>query len=158
MFLNDQFTGFIVLTHWSFVLWDLSKQKIILNQDDSNIWVCTSWNPKPTTFNFTEIIYLLSELLPICAALDKNPLPTWVFPPSTPLDEADYEKDEHDESHSTHDPNEPTLSGDVHLVLSICWDISIQRIRDNQLSTSELFTCGTSCTDTLSSIYLLSVV
>lgn len=44
---------------------------------------------------------------------------TWVFTPSAPLDEADYEEDEHDESHGTHDPDEPALSGDVHLVLSV---------------------------------------
>lgn len=44
---------------------------------------------------------------------------TWVFPPSAPLDKADNEEDEHNESHSTHYSNEPALSGDVHLVLSI---------------------------------------
>lgn len=41
---------------------------------------------------------------------------TWVFSTSTPLDEADNEEDEDDESDGTHQANEPALGGDVHLV------------------------------------------
>lgn len=46
---------------------------------------------------------------------------TRIFPPAAPLDEADYEEDENDQSHGAHDPDEPSLSGDIHLILSINW-------------------------------------
>lgn len=47
------------------------------------------------------------------------PPPTWVFPSSAPLDETHNQQDENEKSHRAHDPNEPALCGDVHLVLSI---------------------------------------
>lgn len=43
-------------------------------------------------------------------------LPTRVFSTTAPLDEADDEQDEDDEGDGTHQPDEPALSGDVHLV------------------------------------------
>lgn len=46
---------------------------------------------------------------------------TGIFPPTAPLDEADNEEDENDQSHSAHNADEPTLRGDVHLILSIDW-------------------------------------
>lgn len=44
---------------------------------------------------------------------------TRIFPPTAPLDEADDEEDEDHQSHGAHNPDEPSLSGDVHLILSI---------------------------------------
>ena len=41
---------------------------------------------------------------------------TWVFAPTTPLDEADDEKDQYDKGDGTHQANEPALSGYVYLV------------------------------------------
>lgn len=41
---------------------------------------------------------------------------TWVFSPTTPLDEADDEQDQYDEGNGTHQANKPALSGYVHLV------------------------------------------
>lgn len=41
---------------------------------------------------------------------------TWVFAPTTPLDEADDEKDQYDKCNGTHQANEPALSGYVYLV------------------------------------------
>lgn len=41
---------------------------------------------------------------------------TWVFAPTTPLDEADDKKDQYDESDGTHQADEPALSGYVYLV------------------------------------------
>lgn len=41
---------------------------------------------------------------------------TWVFAPTTPLDEADDEEDQYDEGNGAHQANEPALSGNVYLV------------------------------------------
>lgn len=41
---------------------------------------------------------------------------TWIFAPTTPLDEADDEEDQYDEGDGTHQANEPALSGYVYLV------------------------------------------
>lgn len=46
---------------------------------------------------------------------------TWIFPPAAPLDEADDEEDENDQGNGAHSPDEPSLSGDVHLILSVNW-------------------------------------
>lgn len=40
---------------------------------------------------------------------------TRVFPSFVPLDEADNEEDQDEQSDGTHEPNEPSLSGDIHL-------------------------------------------
>lgn len=47
--------------------------------------------------------------------MPQNLLLTRVFPSFIPLDEADYEQDEDEQSDGTHQTNEPSLSGDVHL-------------------------------------------
>lgn len=47
------------------------------------------------------------------------PVLTWVLPTTAPLDEADDEQDEHEEGDGAHEADEPTLSGDVHLVLGV---------------------------------------
>ena len=44
---------------------------------------------------------------------------TGVFASFVPLDEADDEQDEDDEGDGTHQPYEPALGGDVHLVLTV---------------------------------------
>lgn len=41
--------------------------------------------------------------------------PTWVFASLVPLNEADDEEDEDEESDGTHQADEPALSSDVHL-------------------------------------------
>lgn len=46
---------------------------------------------------------------------------TWVFPSFIPLDEADDEEDEDQQSDGTHEANEPSLSGDVHLSACHSW-------------------------------------
>lgn len=40
---------------------------------------------------------------------------TWIFASFVPLDEADYEKDQDEESYGAHQPDKPALGGDVHL-------------------------------------------
>lgn len=40
---------------------------------------------------------------------------TGVFPSLIPLDEADNEEDQDEQSNGTHEANEPSLSGDVYL-------------------------------------------
>lgn len=40
---------------------------------------------------------------------------TRVFPSFISLDEADNKKDQDEQSNGTHEANEPSLSGDVHL-------------------------------------------
>lgn len=40
---------------------------------------------------------------------------TGVFPSLIPLDEADNEEDQDEQSDGTHEANEPSLSGDVYL-------------------------------------------
>lgn len=40
---------------------------------------------------------------------------TGVFPSLIPLDEADDEENQDEQSDSTHEANEPSLGGDVHL-------------------------------------------
>lgn len=44
---------------------------------------------------------------------------TWVFPASAPLNEADDEQNKDQESYGTHQPDEPALCRDVHVVLGI---------------------------------------
>lgn len=46
---------------------------------------------------------------------------TRVFPSLIPLDEADNEEDQDEESDGTHEANEPSLSGDVHLSACHSW-------------------------------------
>lgn len=40
---------------------------------------------------------------------------TWIFAALVPLDEADDEQDEDEQSDGRHQTDEPALSGDVHL-------------------------------------------
>lgn len=47
---------------------------------------------------------------------------TWVFPTSAPFNEADDEQDKDQESDGTHQPDEPALRGDVHVVLGVSWE------------------------------------
>lgn len=47
---------------------------------------------------------------------------TWIFPASAPLNEADYQEDENQESYGTHQPDEPALRRDVHVILGISWE------------------------------------
>lgn len=49
------------------------------------------------------------------------PLLTRVFPSLIPLDEADNEEDQDEQSDGTHEANEPSLSGDVHLSARHGW-------------------------------------
>lgn len=46
---------------------------------------------------------------------------TRVFPSLIPLDEADDEEDQNEQSDGTHEANEPSLSGDVHLSARHSW-------------------------------------
>lgn len=46
--------------------------------------------------------------------------PTWILPSSTPLDEANDEKDEDDEGDGAHQTDEPALRGNVHTVRRDC--------------------------------------
>lgn len=46
---------------------------------------------------------------------------TWVLATTTPLDEADDEKDQHQKGNGTHEPDEPALGGDVCLVIGVSW-------------------------------------
>lgn len=46
---------------------------------------------------------------------------TWVLATTTPLDEADDEKDQHQKGDGTHEPDEPALGGNVCLVIGISW-------------------------------------
>lgn len=41
--------------------------------------------------------------------------PTWILSPFVPLDEADDEEHEDEESDGTHETDEPALRGDVYL-------------------------------------------
>lgn len=47
---------------------------------------------------------------------------TWVLPSSAPLNEANYQQNEDQESYGTHQPDEPALGRDVHVVLGISWE------------------------------------
>ncbi len=40
---------------------------------------------------------------------------TWIFATLVPLDEANYEKDQDEESDGAHEADEPSLGGDVDL-------------------------------------------
>ena len=57
----------------------------------------------------------VSECVCVCVCL------TWILSTSTPLDEADDEEDEDDEGDGAHQSDEPALSRDVHLVLTVGW-------------------------------------
>lgn len=46
---------------------------------------------------------------------------TWVFPSFVPLDEADDEEDQDEQRDGTHEADEPSLSGDVHLSARLGW-------------------------------------
>lgn len=46
---------------------------------------------------------------------------TRVLPSLIPLDEADNEEDQDEQSDGTHEANEPALSGDVHLSARHSW-------------------------------------
>lgn len=46
---------------------------------------------------------------------------TRVFSSFIPLDEADDEEDQDEQSNGTHETNEPSLSGDVHLSARHSW-------------------------------------
>lgn len=46
---------------------------------------------------------------------------TWVFPSFVPLDEADDEEDQDEQRDGTHQADEPSLSGDVHLSARHGW-------------------------------------
>lgn len=46
---------------------------------------------------------------------------TRVFPSLIPLDEADNEEDQDEQSDGTHEANEPSLCGDVHLSARHSW-------------------------------------
>lgn len=46
---------------------------------------------------------------------------TRVFPSLIPLDEADNKEDQDEQSNGTHEANEPSLSGDVHLSACHSW-------------------------------------
>lgn len=46
---------------------------------------------------------------------------TRVFSSLIPLDEADNEEDQDEQSDGTHEANEPSLSGDVHLSACHSW-------------------------------------
>lgn len=46
---------------------------------------------------------------------------TGVLPSLIPLDEADNEEDQDEQSDGTHEANEPSLSGDVHLSARHSW-------------------------------------
>ena len=46
---------------------------------------------------------------------------TGVFPSLIPLDEADNEEDQDEQSDGTHEADEPSLSGDVHLSARHSW-------------------------------------
>lgn len=46
---------------------------------------------------------------------------TRVFPSFIPLNEADDEEDQDEQSDGTHEANEPSLSGDVHLSACHSW-------------------------------------
>lgn len=47
--------------------------------------------------------------------------PTGIFPSLVPLDEADDEEDQDEQGDGTHEANEPSLSGDVHLSARHRW-------------------------------------
>ena len=47
---------------------------------------------------------------------------TWIFPTSAPLDEADDQQNKDQESYGAHQPDEPALCCDVHVILGISWE------------------------------------
>lgn len=47
---------------------------------------------------------------------------TWVLPSSAPLNEANDQQNEDQESDGTHQPDEPALGRDVHVVLGVGWE------------------------------------
>lgn len=65
------------------------------------------------TFNFS---YSLRSL-----ALAVRVGTTWIFAAFVPLDEAHNEQDQDEEGNGAHQPNEPALSGDVHLPAGCSW-------------------------------------
>lgn len=57
---------------------------------------------------------------------------TWVFPSFVPLDEADDEEDQDEQRDGTHEADEPSLSGDVHLSARHGWRRGRGRLRLHQ--------------------------
>lgn len=56
----------------------------------------------------------------------RSPL-TWVFPSSAPLNEANNQQNEDQEGDGTHQPDEPALGRDVHVVLGVSWEENGER-------------------------------
>lgn len=46
---------------------------------------------------------------------------TWVLATTAPLDEADDEQYQHQKGDGAHEPNEPSLGGNVRLVVGVSW-------------------------------------
>lgn len=56
-----------------------------------------------------------------CVHASACALPTRVFPSLIPLDKADNEEDQDEESDGTHEADEPSLSGNVYLSARHSW-------------------------------------
>lgn len=72
------------------------------------------------TYVFVYFVYFIFKGLgPQKAAVRAGP--TWIFASFVPLDEAHDEQDQDEERDGAHQPDEPPLSGDVHLPAGCSW-------------------------------------